>query len=144
MKFHSTTDLTSSIYKDSLSIRKIVFIEEQNVDESLEIDDLEDKALHIVGYKENQPCCTARLIEKENGLLKIQRVAVLKEYRKKGVGLILLQEIERLAKETFEANKLLLDSQDHAIPFYEKSGFTVYGDGFLDADIPHHHMEKRL
>lgn len=144
MKFYSTTDLSSTLYKDALDIRKVVFIHEQNVDESLEIDDLEDKALHVIGYKENKACCTARLIEKENGLLKIQRVAVLKDYRKKGIGLLLLQEIERLAKDTFGANKLLLDSQDHAIPFYQKSGFSVYGDGFLDANIPHHHMEKRL
>lgn len=144
MRFDSTTDLSSTIYKDALTIRKTVFVQEQHVDESLEIDDLEDKALHIVGYANNQACCTARLIEKENGLIKIQRVAVLKEFRNKGIGLLLLQEIERLAREFFEASKLLLDSQNHAIPFYEKSGFTVYGDGFLDANIPHHHMEKVL
>lgn len=144
MKFDTTTDLSSSLYKDALTIRKTVFIQEQKVDESLEIDEFEDKALHIVGYENNQACCTARLIEKENGFIKIQRVAVLKEFRNKGIGLLLLQEIERLARETFEASKLLLDSQDHAIPFYEKSGFKVYGDGFLDANIPHHHMEKIL
>ncbi len=39
---------------------------------------------------------------------------------------------------------MILDSQDQAIPFYEKSGFSMEGDGFMDAGIPHHRMTKRI
>jgi len=144
MKFSTTNDLSSSIYADALAIRKEVFVNEQKVDESLEIDEFEEVALHVVGYIDNQAACTARVIEKENEILKIQRVAVSKDFRKRGLGLALLQEIEKIANETFESKKMQLDAQDHAIPFYEKNGFTTYGEGFMDTGIPHHHMEKRF
>lgn len=144
MIFKMTTDTKSSIYKDSLSIRKKVFIEEQNVDESLEIDDLEEETLHIVGYSDDSAACTARLYKKSDSSIKIQRVAVLKEYRKKGIGHLLLAEIEQIAGHELNGQRLVLDSQDHAIPFYEKCEFRVSGEGFLDANIPHHFMQKEI
>ncbi|OJF96490.1 GNAT family N-acetyltransferase [Alkalibacterium sp. 20] len=144
MHFLTTIDTSSQIYLDAIAIRKIVFIEEQQVDESLEIDDLEDKTLHIVGYKDKLPICTARLLKKEDESVKIQRVAVLAAYRKKGVGRLLLEQLEKISKEQLSAARLALDSQDHAISFYEKIGYSVKGDGFLDAGIPHHYMQKAL
>lgn len=144
MNFKTTTYTDSKVYKDALAIRKKVFIEEQSVDEALEIDELEDKSTHIVGYKGTIPCCTARLYLKDSSHLKIQRVAVLKEYRLKGVGKCLLEEIENLAQNLSSVRHLVLDSQDHAIPFYEKAGFIIIGDGFMDAGIPHHHMQKEI
>lgn len=144
MDFLTTTDTSSQIYLDAIEIRKIVFIEEQEVDESLEIDDLEDKTLHIVGYEDKLPVCTARLLKKEDNAVKIQRVAVLDAYRKQGIGKLLLEQVEKIAKEQLNASCLVLDSQDHAISFYEKIGYSVEGDGFLDADIPHHFMQKAI
>lgn len=144
MNFLTTTDTSSEVYHDALSIRKTVFIEEQHVDESLEIDDLEDKTLHIVGYDGKTPVCTARLLRKSDDSVKIQRVAVISTYRKLGYGRLLLDQIEKIAKTELEGSRLILDSQDHAISFYEKAGFTVEGEGFLDANIPHHFMKKSL
>ncbi|MCC5895129.1 MAG: GNAT family N-acetyltransferase [Alkalibacterium sp.] len=144
MLFKMTTDTSTTTYKDSLSIRKIVFIEEQHVDETLEIDELEEKTLHIVGYLEGSPACTARLYKKDVSSTKVQRVAVLKEYRHKGIGHLLLKEIERIAQTEQNSDRLVLDSQDHAIPFYEKYGYQVEGEGFLDANIPHHFMQKEI
>ena len=43
-----------------------------------------------------------------------------------------------------DCKTLRLEAQDYAIPFYEKLGFTVVGEGFLDANIPHHAMEKTV
>ncbi len=145
MKFQMTRDINSSIYNDSLTIRKTVFIEEQQVDEALEIDELESQTLHVVGYDEKEEaCCTARLYEKETGMIKVQRVAVLSSHRGKCYGRELLNAIEDIAKSEFNAHTLVLDAQDHAIPFYEKSHYTVYGGPFLDANIPHHHMKKEI
>ena len=144
MKFMTTTDISSSTYLDSLTIRKEVFIEEQNVDEALEIDDLEDKTLHIVGYEGETPICTARLLKKNDGSVKVQRVAVLSASRNLGIGRLLLEQIEKIAKDQMNGSRLVLDSQDHAISFYEKEGFEVEGGGFLDAGIPHHFMKKNI
>lgn len=144
MIFKTTTDTSSAIYSDALSIRKTIFIEEQHVDESLEIDELEEFTLHIVGYLNDSPACTARLYKKEDGDIKVQRVAVLKPYRNQGTGHLLMAKIEQIAKKDLQGKRLVLDSQDHAIPFYEKCQFTVQGDGFLDANIPHHFMQKEI
>lgn len=144
MHFKTTTDTLSSIYRDSIAIRAEVFIEEQKVDPSLEIDELEDQTLHIVGYEDDKAVCTARLLKKDDNSVKVQRVAVLSTYRKRGIGRQLLDFIEETAKNNLNGSRLILDSQDHAISFYEKEGYTVQGDGFLDAGIPHHFMQKKI
>ncbi|GEK89215.1 GNAT family N-acetyltransferase [Alkalibacterium putridalgicola] len=144
MDFKTTTDILSEVYRDSIAIRAEVFIEEQKVDPSLEIDELEDQTLHIVGYEDDKPVCTARLLKKADNSVKVQRVAVLSPYRKRGMGRLLLKHIEKIAKEQLHGSSLILDSQDHAISFYEKEGFTVHGEGFLDAGIPHHFMQKKI
>jgi predicted GNAT family N-acyltransferase len=143
MNFKWTEDTSSQIYKDALAIRKQVFVEEQNVPAELEVDDLEDKTAHVVGYHENKPCVTARIYEVKPKVYKVQRVAVSKEFRQLGNGYKIMEEIERYVKE-LKGEKLTLGSQDHAIPFYEKVGYRVHGEGFLDAGIPHHMMIKSI
>lgn len=143
MEFKWTEDLTSQIYKDALAIRQTVFVDEQNVPEELEVDDLEEKTTHVVGYQDGVACVTARIYEVETDTYKVQRVAVLKDFRKLGIGYKIMKEIERYAKE-LNGKKLKLGAQDHALAFYEKAGFNVHGEGFLDAGIPHHTMIKSL
>ncbi|SFB84199.1 Predicted N-acyltransferase, GNAT family [Alkalibacterium subtropicum] len=144
MDFKTTTDTLSEVYRDSIAIRAEVFIEEQHVDPSLEIDELEDQTLHIVGYENSTPICTARLLKKDDSSIKVQRVAVLSSSRKAGIGRQLMKHIEAIAKNQLDGSRLILDSQDHAIPFYEKEGYSVEGNGFLDAGIPHHFMQKKI
>ncbi|MER2174766.1 MAG: GNAT family N-acetyltransferase [Carnobacterium sp.] len=143
MEFIWTTDLNSNNYKDAIKIRKKVFVEEQLVPPELEIDDLEDQTIHVIGYLENKAVSTARIYKKNTTTFKIQRVAVLMDFRKKNLGYELMMEIERYAK-TKEFKTLMLDAQDHALTFYEKLGYQVEGEGFMDAGIPHHLMIKNL
>lgn len=143
MEFKWTNDLSSKVYEDAIHIRKEVFVEEQQVPPELEIDDLEDQTTHLVGYIDSVPAATARIYEKEPGTYKIQRVAVIKKARKTGTGKKLMNELETHLR-SLDAKKMVLDSQDHAILFYEKSGFLVEGDGFMDAGIPHHRMTKLI
>lgn len=143
MNYIWTEDLQSSAYKDALKIRKIVFVEEQNVPLELEIDDLEEKTIYVTGYLNDMPAATARIYEKSPGAYKVQRVALLKEYRGKGLGIDLMNEIKQYAAK-HNGNKLILDAQDHALPFYKKLGYTICSEGFMDAGIPHHSMELIL
>lgn len=143
MEFKWTSDLSSKVYEDAIHIRKEVFVEEQLVAPELEIDDLEDQTTHLVGYIHSVPVATARVYEKELGTFKIQRVAVIKKARKAGTGQKLMNELETHLR-SLDARKMVLDSQDHAIMFYEKSGFLVEGNGFMDAGIPHHRMTKLI
>ena len=99
LHFEWTQDLKSKTYRDALDIRKEVFVEEQQVPVSIEIDDLEDKTLHLVGYEEFIPVATARIYPMENGKYKVQCVAICKVVREKKYGSILMQEIERYVCE---------------------------------------------
>ncbi|AMB99637.1 hypothetical protein AWM75_06420 [Aerococcus urinaehominis] len=82
MKFKWTNDLTDQCYQQAIDIRKKVFISEQGVDPDLELDENENACLHCVGYnKDGQPIATARLLPRTPDLIRIQRVAVLANYR---------------------------------------------------------------
>jgi predicted GNAT family N-acyltransferase len=125
-----------------LEIRRVVFIEGQNVPEGRERDDYDATATHFIASKDGTPFATARVVLKEDGKIgKIERVAVLEQARGNGVGKFIMQEIER-APELRGVEMLKLDSQTHALSFYEKLGYAPFGDEFMDAGIPHRHMKK--
>ena len=86
---------------------------------------------------------TARLVDKGGEVGKVGRVAVLRDYRGKGVGALLMHFIEETARTQGFA-QLILEAQCHAIPFYEKLGYVAEGDIFLDCNIEHRFMSKAL
>lgn len=117
-------------------IRRRVFIEEQSVPEELEWDGLDNDCIHIlVRDDNNEPLATARILN--NG--HIGRMAVLKPYRYQGIGSAMLDRlIEHCQDHKLKAH---LDAQTAATGFYERKGFTIIGEMFMDAGIPHKHME---
>lgn len=126
--------------KDKLAkIRRLVFIEEQNVPEELEWDEFDDTSIHFLASHENRPIACARL--KADG--QIGRMAVLAVYRNRGTGSNLLQFILQQADRT-RLDKVYLHAQETAIPFYEKHGFVAVGDIFYEANIPHREMLKKI
>lgn len=143
MEIHWTKNLDSEIYRDALNIRYEVFIDEQHVPEELEIDDLESTSIHGVLYRDKKAIATVRVYPIEANKYKIQRVAVLKEYRSQGVGRLLMQEVENKIKCSKDL-QLILDSQNYAIPFYERLGYQISSSEFMDAGIPHHTMVKNI
>lgn len=121
------------------SIRRDVFIVEQNVPEHEELDDKDATALHWIAWGSGDtPMGTARLVGN-----KVGRMAVAKPFRKKGVGSALLRAIIRhgIAQNMGE---LVLDAQVHAARFYEDNGFAICGGEFIDAGIPHVPMQLDL
>jgi len=143
MNFLWTNQIESQTYKDALSIRWNVFVNEQQVPADLEIDDLEDKTWHLVLYIGEHPAGTARILEEAPGIYKVQRVAVLSLFRGQGLGRAVMEETERKIRH-LGGVRMLLDAQLHAIPFYETLGFTAEGGEFMDAGIPHRKMQKEV
>lgn len=120
-------------------IRRRVFIEEQNVPEDMEWDEHDSSSTHFLATLDNKVIATARL--KTDG--QIGRMAVLAEYRNKGIGSKLLQFVLLTAKQQ-KLKNIYLHAQISAISFYEKHGFTACGHVFYEANIPHREMSKEI
>lgn len=126
------------------AIRQQVFIIEQKVPPELELDESDLSAIHFLAYAENkQAVGTARLLRTNKNTAKIGRMAVLKTYRHQGCGMALLQAGLHCAEQLL-LNEIFLHAQHHAIGFYQKAGFTIRGNEFMDAGIPHREMFIRL
>lgn len=120
-------------------IRRKVFIEEQHIAESDEWDEQDAISIHFIVFHQDQPIATARLLQNNS----IGRVAVLTDFRGKGVGLVIMQAIIAFA-EQHNRLALKLSSQVHAISFYQRLGFTTQGSEYLDCGIPHIDMTLQL
>ena len=127
------------LINQAFNIRNQVFVIEQSVDKKEEYE-FEEESIHFILFKNNQACATARYRETEYGI-KLERFAVLKEYRGLGYGMdILLKMLEDIkAKKEIK----YLHAQVQVVPFYEKAGFKKVGDIFEEAQIMHYKMIKQ-
>ncbi len=122
-----------------ISVRMKVFVGEQNVPEKLEQDGLDPGMYHVLATDQLNAVGTARMDSKGH----IGRVAVLREYRGLGIGIMLLQELEKLA-ERENLSEINLNAQVQAKGFYRRLGFAEEGEVFEEAGISHIHMKKKL
>lgn len=125
----------------AFDVRKKVFVEEQGVPLHLELDEFDKTAAHFIVQEDDHTIAAARMREVAPGVGKIERVCVLKEYRGKRLGILIMEQVEKYAVE-HGWEKLKLNAQSYAVPFYEKLGYVVTSPEFLDAYIPHRAMEK--
>ncbi|WP_438951950.1 GNAT family N-acetyltransferase [Porticoccus sp.] len=118
------------------AIRYQVFVKEQHVPEEEEIDEYDLTAIHWLAYGPHDTAmATARMLPDGQ----IGRMAVLEEYRQMGVGSAMMRKIIKYAvREGLQ--KLTLNAQIKALPFYEGLGFASEGEPFIDAGIPHKKM----
>ncbi len=121
--------------KETMPIRKTVFTDEQGFKEEIEPVDLIETTKHLVLVVEGKNVATARVLD-NCSYYKVTRVATLKKYRHKGYGKLLMEYIV----QNFTDKNIHLNSQDHAVPFYEKVGFEVHGEMFLEENYPHYLM----
>lgn len=127
---------------DAYTIRKVVFVDEQNVPLEEEIDQFEDEATHVVLYDNNEPVGAGRF-RVLDGYGKVERICVLASHRKKGAGNVIMHKMEDIAKE-HGISKLKLNAQTQAENFYKKLGYETVSGLFMDAGIPHVTMIKEL
>jgi predicted GNAT family N-acyltransferase len=137
--------------EDALSVRRAVFIQEQGVSETEEIDAHDGNpegvtsAVHVVAYLAGRPVATGRLLldAPPGKSAHIGRVAVLRDYRGQGLGKAVMLALQGEAQRRGYQG-ITLAAQLQAIPFYEGLGYTARGDVFLDADIEHRWMDLRF
>lgn len=121
-------------------IRELVFVREQGVPLELEWDDQDPRCDHALAYAADGVAVgTGRLLSDGH----IGRMAVLKEWRGKGVGALLLQALMEQARVKRHA-RVRLNAQVYAAGFYRRTGFEVSGPEFMEAGIAHVPMECDL
>jgi len=140
MNLRIVTGDWGSLREDAQKVRVEVFVIEQNVPVELEWDEGDEVSTHAVAYDEQgQPVATGRLLPDGH----IGRMAVSQSLRGKGIGKQVLTALLEHARQEGH-RELVLHAQTHAVPFYEQQGFTAEGEEFIEADMPHRLMRKRL
>jgi len=122
--------------QQAYAIRYEVFVKGQQVPVEIEMDQFDEQAVHVLATLDGQPVGTARWRTTSRGV-KLERFAVLKEYRSRGVGAALVRFI--LQKVDHQAT-IYLHAQEAVVPFYEKYGFVPVGKPFDEVGIKHRKM----
>lgn len=125
---------------EAVEIRKEVFMDEQGFTE--EFDEIDNFAHHLVLLQDDYPVGTCRYFwNKEMNQFVLGRVAVRKPYRGNAYGVQLVKKAEEEVR-AIGCAKLFLAAQVRAKAFYEKLGYEITGEVFLEEDCPHVWMCK--
>ena len=136
MVINIKTAITKKDKGKCFSIRRNVFVREQNISGKIEFDDESVDATYFIAQYENIFVGTARYRFTDFGV-KLERFAVLKSYRNLGVGKKLVLYILNSIKDE---KVIYLHAQESVIDFYLKLGFKRIGSRFFEAEIPHQKM----
>jgi len=118
-------------------IRFTVFCEEQGVPRDIELDEHDAVCVHALAFDGPKVVGTARLLPDSH----IGRMAVLKAWRGRGIGGLMLDRLIELARKRGD-REVILSAQTHAIPFYHAHGFVPEGAEYIEAGIPHQAMRR--
>ncbi len=109
-----------------------------------EIDEMDDRAIHLAAYDGDRIVAVARLHFNSEEEAQIRYMAVDERYRNRGIGSEMLKELERVAREK-GAKYIVLEARENAVNFYLKNGYVIVKKSFLLFDsIQHYRMMKRL
>ena len=138
-------DLTIDELYEILKLRSIVFVVEQNCIYQ-DIDDIDKTSYHIFMKEKDKPEIKVylRVFEKDKDTAQIGRVVTAEDKRRKGYASELIKKGIDIAKNELKKNKVYLEGQVYAAKLYEKLGFKIISDEFLEDGIPHYKMLKNL
>jgi predicted GNAT family N-acyltransferase len=126
----------------ALALRERVFVREQGVPLSEEIDGFDESATHLVVVVDDTVVGTCRLVL-DGDTVRLSRMVVAADQRRRGIGAALLAESARLAHE-WGARRIVLNAQVRAVGVYEAAGYSEYGEHFMDAGIEHVAMAREV
>ena len=129
-------------YQVILDIRHTIFVKEQNIPIESEYDGLDKDAMHILVKLEEKliGCARIRIFEKR---FKLERIAILKEFRHNGFGTRLMKYLIQFSKES-HAIEISIHAQYYLKTFYEELGFKQRGEAFFEVGIKHIEMYLTL
>ena len=136
---------TTNQFRDALYIRSKVFIEEQQIAVDDEFDHDESQFISYVLYQNQAPIATIRYkIDEKNRVATIGRIAVLKPNRGHGYGALMIQYIEKILTYKYRPLTIEIGGQHQLKDYYESLGYKVTGEPYMDANIVHYHLIKKI
>lgn len=136
-------DLTLDELYGLLRLRAEVFVVEQECPYQ-DLDDNDQHAVHIYATQDSEIVACLRVFLKDDGNVAIGRVVTSMKVRGTGAGKRLMLEGVSCARELYPGRKCVIHAQCYAMGFYEKCGFAVCSDEFLEDGIPHREMMLQL
>ena len=127
----------------ALALRHAVFCSEQGVPLADELDCRDGEATHLVALDGAMVVGTCRLLSEPGDSVRLGRLAVGAEARRRGIGAALLRAAEAEARAA-GARRIVLAAQTAARGLYAAEGYAEHGEPFDDAGIEHVRMEKPL
>ena len=136
-------DHGSAEYKQMIQLRHAILRQPLGLSFSVEELEKEKADILIAAFEDEEMlgCCMLTHLSKE--IVRLRQMAVPKNLQGKGIGASIMSFAENLARDKV-FKKMIMHARDTAIGFYEKFGYKISGHEFLELNIPHHIMEKKL
>lgn len=137
---------TPAELEGAVAVRMRVFVGEQGIPADVEVDEADSApdTVHAVALHDGRVIATGRLLPDVDGKgPHVGRMAVEQDWRRSGVGGLLLTFLEEQGR-ALGFRQITLHAQEYVKSFYARHGYEEVGDMFLEVDIPHREMVKRL
>lgn len=135
--------VTDQELKEAFGVRREVFVEEQGISEDLEFDGRDREALHMVVKDGKRVIGTARVLFLAANQAKLERMAVLRPFRRRGIGSRIISFLNEELKNR-RVEQVVLHAQYSVVAFYKSCGFEESGSPFWEVGIKHIKMQKQL
>jgi N-acetylglutamate synthase-like GNAT family acetyltransferase len=136
-------ETNSPAYEQMINLRMEVLLNPIGVPRSYINPEKESNDILIGAFEEEQilGCCILTVVD--TTIMQLRQMAVSQTLQRSGVGAAIIGFAEQQAKDRGYTT-LMMHARDAVIPFYEKQGYIIDGDGFTEVNIPHHKMKKEL
>jgi predicted GNAT family N-acyltransferase len=130
-------------YQQMIELRNQVL--RQPLGLSFKAEELLEEKEHILiaAFDEDEILGCCMLCKMNDNTLRLRQMAVLNTVQGKGIGASIMHFAENLALDK-GFSTIIMHARDTAVGFYEKLGYKVEGEGFIEVNIPHHVMSKKL
>jgi predicted GNAT family N-acyltransferase len=129
--------------QEAFELRRQVFVGEQRISENLVFDGHDSEALHMVVKDGERVIGSARVQFLADNQAKLERMAILRRYRRKGIGREMLLFLDAVWKDR-RVRQVIIHAQLEVVPFYKLCGFEEVGLPFREAGIKHIKMRRQL